>query len=215
MNLSKKSNNRKLFSTIVTLLFLQFYFGQEQVAPQNKTLIKGNVLLAPIGLINLGVEKQIAPKFTLQAEVFVSPWKSFAGKYAQAYMGGIDGRYYFREAMDGWYVGGNISFMYYKLQKWNYWNDNIFQLDKDTKPYIKNNLYQEGFAMVFGVVGGYQWKLSDRWKMDIYAGVGSSQGFYKGYDRISGDRYDGDENWNKSGEIIPYKGGVMLSYQLK
>jgi hypothetical protein len=212
MNLLKNYNN--LFGAIFILLFsIQTYKGQEKTE-QNTTRIKGNIMFAPVGIVNLAIEKKIATKYTLQGDVFLSPWKSFAGKYAQVYLTGLEGRYYFKNAFQGWYCGADVSLMYYKLQKWNYWNDNYFQLDVTTKPYIKNNLYQEGYAMVFGVIGGYQWQLSDKWNMDIFAGIGSSQGFYKGYDKISGDRYDGDENWNKSGEIIPYKGGIMLSYKI-
>jgi hypothetical protein len=51
--------------------------------------------------------------------------------------------------------------------------------------------------------------------MDIYAGIGTSQDFYKGYVRSTGARYDVAEGFNKSGEILPYRGGVMISYKLK
>ena len=160
----------------------------------------------------------MAPKYTLQAEVFVSPWKSFAGKDAQIFMFGLDGRYYFNEAFKSWYVGANASLTYFKIQKWNYWNDNVFQLDATTKPYINSNLYQEGFGFMLGAVVGYQFQLSEKWLMDFYAGFGSVQEFYKGYDKISGERYDDPYHtrvWNRSGEFLPYKGGVMISYQLK
>ncbi len=68
---------------------------------------------------------------------------------------------------------------------------------------------------MIGVTGGYQFQLSDRLNLDIYATIGSSQGFYKGYDRSTGKRYDSAEKFNKSGEIIPYRGGIMISYKLK
>ena len=76
-------------------------------------------------------------------------------------------------------------------------------------------MYQKGYSLIFGITGGYQFQLSDRWNMDIYAGIGTSQDFYKGYDRESGKRYDMAQKYNKSGEIIPYRGGVMISYQIK
>jgi len=45
------------------------------------------------------------------------------------------------------------------------------------------------------------------------------QSFYKGYDKISGDRYDAgsdsmNREFNRSGEWLPYKGGLMVSYKL-
>jgi hypothetical protein len=39
-------------------------------------------------------------------------------------------------------------------------------------------------------------------------------GFYKGYELKTGERYDSPYAYNKSGEWIPYRGGVMLSYIL-
>ncbi|WP_124639775.1 DUF3575 domain-containing protein [Amniculibacterium aquaticum] len=200
------------------IFFLTFLLSVLSVEAQNKLYAKGNALFAPFGIINIGLEKQVAPKYTLQAEVFVSPWKSFAGKDAQIFMFGLDGRYYFNEAFKSWYVGANASLTYFKIQKWNYWNDNVFQLDATTKPYINSNLYQEGFGFMLGAVVGYQFQLSEKWLMDFYAGFGSVQEFYKGYDKISGERYDDPYHtrvWNRSGEFLPYKGGVMISYQLK
>jgi hypothetical protein len=79
---------------------------------------------------------------------------------------------------------------------------------------MNSNLYQKGYSIMLGVTGGYQFQLSDRWNLDLYATVGTSQGFYKGYDQNHRRRYDSEE-FNKSGEIIPYRGGVMISYKFK
>lgn len=184
------------------------------------THIKGNVLFAPILVFNAGIEKQIAPKMTLQGDVFISPWKSFAKRYAQVYMVGLDARYYFTKAFDKFYVGANISTAAFQIQKWNYDGDNYYvSKDGETTPYLEKNLYQRGITLLVGVVGGYQFKINDKMNMDLYLGFGSSQALYKGYDKISGNRYDniGDarnREWNRSGEFLPYKGGLMLTYKL-
>jgi hypothetical protein len=52
---------------------------------------------------------------------------------------------------------------------------------------MNSNLYQKGYSIMLGVTGGYQFQLSDRWNLDIYATIGTSQSFYKGYDRTTGD----------------------------
>jgi hypothetical protein len=62
---------------------------------------------------------------------------------------------------------------------------------------------------------GYQYKISENWNADFFLGGGTSQGFYHGYDEVDGDRYEGGNPWNRSGEWIPYKGGIMISYKLK
>ncbi len=187
---------------------------QEQGGQDKSLYIKGNALFIPVGIVNLGVEKQISPKYTLQGDVFISPWKSFAGHELQIYSLSVEGRYYFKEAFKNWYLGANIGFAAYNLQKWSYWHDGYFYKDNGDV-LLNTNLYQKGLTIMLGITGGYQFQLSDRLNLDIYATVGTSQGFYKGYDRSTGLRYDSAENFNKSGEIIPYRGGVMLSYKLK
>lgn len=205
----------RVLAGALALLAIGSLNAQEQEQSGEKSLyVKGNALFLPIGIINLGVEKQISPKYTLQGDVFISPWKSFAGHKLQFYSVSAEGRYYFNEAFKHWYVGANLSFAAYNLQKWNYWKDTPYVTDTG-EIYQKNNLYQKGFSIMLGITGGYQFQLSERWNLDLYATIGTSQGFYKGYDRITGKRYDGKEGLNRSGEIIPYRGGVMISYKFK
>ncbi|MFS4471278.1 DUF3575 domain-containing protein [Chryseobacterium sp. T20] len=187
---------------------------QEQGGQDKSLYIKGNALFAPIGILNLGIEKQISPKYTLQGDVFISPWKSFGGHKLQFYSISAEGRYYFTEAFKHWYVGANVSVAAYNATKWNYWNDDTFE-NWNGEILTNSNLYQKGFSVMLGVTAGYQFQLSERWNLDIYGTIGTSQGFYKGYDKSTGKRYDSAEKFNKSGEIIPYRGGVMISYKLK
>lgn len=208
---------KKIFATVLLLTAL-FTFGQERQFVSNQTYLKANALFLPIGIINVGIETQITPKITIETDAFVSPWKSFAGKHLQAYMLGVDGRYYFKEAFKHWYFGANFTFALYNLQKWNYWKEVPYQHDEEAPIYTASNLYQKGYSFMFGAVVGYQFQLNDRWNMDVFIGGGNSQDFYRGYDKVSGDRYDDPQlnrRWNKSGEWIVYKGGVMVSYRIK
>ena len=197
--------------------FCVFGFGQQTDSLSKKsTYIKANAVFLPIGMLNAGIETQLSKKYTLQADVFISPWKSFDGKEAQIYMVGVDGRYYFNEAFKHWYIGANISAAKFTIQKWNYWKSGPYQYDEGEPIYDKSDLYQDGFTIIFGAVGGYQFQINDNWNIDLYLGIGSSQDFYKGYHRDLGVRYDdANRKWNRSGEWIPYKGGVMISYKIK
>jgi hypothetical protein len=150
----------------------------------------------------------------LQGDVLISPWKSFAGHEFQYYSLSLEGRYYFNEAFHGWYAGANIAASSFVLQKWNYWKSVPYINDRNEE-FLKSNLYQKGVSFIIGVTGGYQFKVSERLNIDVYATIGSSQDFYKGYDRTTGHRYDSAQKFNKSGEILPYRGGVMISYKLK
>ncbi|UWX60949.1 DUF3575 domain-containing protein [Chryseobacterium oranimense] len=203
----------KFLTASITLLFATVLTAQEQ-QQEKKLYLKGNALLAPIGLINIGLEKQLSQKITLQGDVLVSPWKSFAGHEFQYYSASVEGRYYFNEAFSKWYIGANIAGSAFVLQKWNYWSDSPYINDKN-EVYVSSNLYQKGVSFIVGITGGYQFKVSDRWNIDVYATVGTSQDFYKGYDRTTGQRYESAKKFNKSGEILPYRGGVMISYKLK
>ena len=51
--------------------------------------------------------------------------------------------------------------------------------------------------------------------LDFFVGGGWHEGFYHGYynDGTPG-RYDKAEHWNISGDWLPYRGGIMISYRL-
>ncbi|ALR30935.1 hypothetical protein ATE47_10515 [Chryseobacterium sp. IHB B 17019] len=204
----------KFITTFLTLLFLGNLHAQEQQNSEKSVYVKGNALLIPIGIVNLGVEHQLSQKYTLQGDIFISPWKSFAGHEFQYYSVSLEGRYYFDEAFKHWYLGANLATSAFILQKWNYWNGGTFTNEKG-ESFDYPNVYQKGFSILLGVTGGYQFKVSDRWNIDVYATVGTSQDFYKGYERGTGRRYDDTKGFNRSGEILPYRAGVMISYKLK
>lgn len=213
----------KFFIAAVSLFSIININAQEtqttEIKPESekKVYIKGNALFIPIGIVNIGLEHQITDKITVQGDVFISPWKSFDGHELQYYSVSIEGRYYFKEAFNGWFLGANIGASSFVLQKWNYWNDDPYQSkNEENVIFTKSNLYQKGYSFLAGITAGYQFKLSDNWRMELYGTIGTSQDVYKGYDRVSGKRYDENpEGYNRSGEIIPYRGGVMISYRLK
>lgn len=191
-----------------------FSFSQK-----NETYIKANALFLPVGMINVGVEHGFTEHITGQADIFVSPWKSFGGHRAQFGIGTVEGRYYFDQAFKHFYLGASIGFGVFNVQKWNYWKNDLYVTKEgEVLPYRMNQLYQKGFSYMIGATAGYQFQLGERWNMDIFLGIGNQQGFYKGYveglPETQENRYDRVENWDKSGEIIPFKGGVMISYKL-
>lgn len=205
----------QLFSKIILFTATPFLKVNAQ-----KTEIKVNAPLLPLGMINIAAERSLNNKFSLQAEAFVSPWKSFGGKNLQLYMGTLEGRYYFKEVMKGWYVGAYGSIAAYNLQKWNYLNS-VTVLNEDGSPQILadgsvrvTERYQKGLAFIIGISGGYHFIINEKLGLDVYAGVGTSQSIYKGYYKDNNERYDVVTEWNKSGEITPTRGGLMLTYRL-
>lgn len=185
-----------------------------------QTELKVNTVFIPMGIYNIGIEKPVNSKVSLQAEVFISPWKSFLGKNLQIYMGTLEGRYYFKDTGNKWYVGTYLSMGAFNLQKWNYWNA-MPVIDKDKNPELLadgsvriTERYQKGLVFIWGISGGYHFVLNKKWGLDVFAGAGFTQSLYKGYLEDNNERYDGATKWNKSGEVLPTRAGLMLTYKL-
>lgn len=183
---------KKLTLSVIILLF--------SITLQSQTYIKINGLSALVGLPQVGIETSIGAKSTLSIDVFASFWKSFDGKPMQAVMLTPEYRYHFKEKYNGLYVGAHTGPDAYKLQKWDYWG---------------TNKYEKGLGYRIGATIGYQKKISDKLTLDAFLGGGWHQGFYKGYytDGTPG-RYESATKYNKSGEWLPYRGGIMISYKL-
>lgn len=207
----------KLLSKVVLIAVV---FLSTKIMSQ-ETEIKLNAAFVPLTMLNIAIEKPLNKKFSIQAEGFISPWKSLYGKNVQFYMGTLEGRYYFDEVMKKWYIGAYGSVVAFNIQKWNYLRSSIVYDDNGNPELLGNGnirtteRYQKGFAFVFGISGGYHFAINDRLGLDIYAGIGATQSLYKGYYKDNNKRYDGAESWNKSGEVIPTRGGVMITYKFK
>lgn len=181
-------------------VILFFFFLLFSLVTTAQTYIKLNGLSALVGVPQVGIETSIGAKSTFSIDVFASFWKSFDGKPMQTVMLTPEYRYHFKEKYNGLYAGIHAGPDIYKLQKWNYWG---------------TNQYEEGLGYRIGATIGYQKKLSDKFVLDAFLGGGWHQGFYKGYytDGTPG-RYESVEHYNKSGEWLPYRGGIMISYKL-
>lgn len=214
--ITKNTENQTFMKTKIAFLFIIF----QVVLIKAQTEIKGNAVFLPVGIINLASEQSLVKHFTVQEEIFISPWKSLSGKHLQLYMATLEGKYYFIESMKKWYIGVYFSFANFNLQKWNYWNETVVKDEEGHPQYLADgsvrttSRYQKGYSLIFGISGGYHFTINGKLGLDIFAGIGSSQGLYKGYFKDNNQRYDKPQGWNKSGEIIPTRGGLMLTYKI-
>lgn len=190
-----------LLTLVIMKKLLLFTFLLITIHLQSQTYIKGNAATALVLVPNIGIETSIGKKSTLQFDVLASFWNSVNGVPMQFYTFTPEYRYHFQEKYNGFYAGANIGGAIYKLQKWNY--------RKDYPSY-----YEKGLGYFAGATIGYEKKISDRFMIDVFLGGGWHQGFYKGYDINTGERYESAKHYNKSGEWLPYRGGVMISYRL-
>ena len=180
---------------------LIFTFILSSIYSQSQTYLKGNAVTALVLVPNIGIETSIGKKFTFQADVMASFWKSINGRPYELYTFISEYRYHFKEKYNGFYAGAHIGFDIYNVSKWNYYNLGVHQM---------------GVGYIMGATIGYQKKLNDKFLLDFFIGGGNHQGFYHSYYIETGERYELDKavGRNKSGEWLPYRGGIMVSYRL-
>ncbi|RTY66718.1 DUF3575 domain-containing protein [Flavobacterium sp. LB2P53] len=169
------------------------------IVSQSQTYIKANAMTTLLTIPNVGIETSIGKKSTFQFDITASLWKSINGKPREFYTFTPEYRYHFKEKYNGFYAGAHIGASIFNFQKWNY---------------INTTLYEKGVGYFIGATIGYQIKINDKFMLDCFLGGGSHQGFYKGYDLATGERYESAKGYNKSGEWLPYRGGFMVSYKL-
>lgn len=168
-----------------------------------QTYAKVNAITLPALFLNVGIETKLTNKTTFQGDLFISPWKSVFGNRMLFAIGTLEYRYYFTESFKNWYVAANTGVAIYRMQKYDHLNLGI---------------HQEGYSILLGGTVGYVVKVNDKINLDIFLGGGNAQSRYRSYYNAFPDiRADKEEgaSINGSGEWIPYKGGVMISYQIK
>ncbi|WP_375605604.1 DUF3575 domain-containing protein [Flavobacterium davisii] len=179
----------------IFIKYLTFFFV---INSYSQTSVKGNITTI-LGLPQIGIETKIGNKLTFQADVMASLWESVNNAPQKFVIVIPEVRYHFNTLEKGFYLGGHIGGSSYKMQKWNYLN---------------SGRYQEGYSLLFGMTVGFKVPVNNAFSIDIFMGGGSQQGFYKGYFLETGERYETASNFNKSGEWLPYRGGVMICYKL-
>jgi hypothetical protein len=188
---------KRLFILVFPLLIL---FVATDLRAQ--TELKFNAASALILIPNVGIEVPITEHFSFQLDLSGSFWDSFDGKPLQFTQAFGEVRYYGKNDTSGFFFGGHVGFGMFTLTKYGY--------DED--------VYQSGRNYYIGASIGYKKRLSDRWALELFVGGGTSQATYRAYSQETRMRIDipldEDRNFNKSGEWIPYRGGLMLVYSL-
>ena len=163
---------------------------------QNRINVNASTL---VGFPSVGYERIVAPHYSFHVDAVGSMFNSYHDMPLKFLIITPEMRWYSKPDNTGVYVGGHIGGSVFELQKYNYQN---------------TDLYQRGIAYQLGVSLGYIYPLSDSIALEVFVGGGSVQSFYKGYDNSTGIRYDGAKEYNKSGEWLPYRGGVTVILML-
>ena len=82
--------------------------------------------------------------------------------------------------------------------------------------FYDNDTYQSGRVAFYGFTIGYKKRISQRISLEAFIGGGYSIANYKAYREDT--RLDIRDNWrtfNRSGEFVAYRGGLMINYKFK
>lgn len=171
-----------------------------------QTELKFNAASALILVPNVGIEVQLSPTWGLQLDALGSFWDSVDGDPFHVNQTFIEARYYptwgkLNSQKRNFFIGPHTGFGMYTLHR----------------PGKEKNSYQSGRNWYLGLTVGYKMQLSNRFGLEAFLGAGHSEATYRYYNK-DGQREEGltpREDWrhfNASGELIPYRGGLMLVY---
>ena len=163
---------------------------------------------------NLGVEFKIAEQKSIQLDILGSFWDSFDGKPYHITQIFLEYRWY--DKSNHLFFGMHAGFGMFTLQKpkWPVLYDHY----QDPETYSNSeHSFQSGRIAFYGLSLGYKKQLSSRFALELFIGGGLTQSRYKGYNNINGvvtQTAPQGNGFDASGEVILYRGGLMLVYKL-
>lgn len=174
---------------------------------------KINALYAAIGVANPQFEFIFSDHSSVAIDATFSPWKGFFGRHMFFGMFNGEYRYYFKPAVDGFYVSGNAGMMGFDIHKPYFLKNGLISF---------NSGYGKGFGLILGVGIGYQRHFAERWVVDAFASMGYLRSWYNGYSNegIINMNPQGHEDYiypdpfNGLTEIMPFKAGISIGYLL-
>ena len=185
---------------------------------------KFNAATALLLIPNAGIELRLAERKSIQLDVLGSFWDKMPLlndtplHISQTF---LEYRWYKGDDLDKWFFGPHIGFGMFTLQKPNY----LIVYDYYEEAAGGNSggglpqgdVYQSGRVAFYGLTFGYKKKLNTSWSLEAFMGLGLSQSKYRGYkgdQRVDHLTDPPDGPFNGSGEVLIYKGGLMVVYKL-
>lgn len=158
---------KKLLFEILTLIVSTgFAYAQSSSLSSDKGAVwalKTNAVYWATATPNLGAEIRLAPKWTLEAEVGLNPFRgtnddgSF-GRSLKHFRLHPELRYWFCEAFYKHFLGVHIPYIIYNVS--------------DVKLLGTENERHQGWGTGAGISYGYQWVLGKHWNIEASVGVG-------------------------------------------
>ena len=192
--------------TLIVLFLGNLNFGQ--------TELKFNLASAPFLVPNIGIEIQISNRLGYQLDTSASFYDNIEGSPFHMTQIFNELRFYPKNKKNkrSFFIGAHVGYGMYniRLPRW------IANLSGSE--YKDEGSYQYGRNTYFGITVGKKIPLkNERFGLEIFIGGGSSQSNYKYYNKNEQRIFaitNYKRNFNKSGEELPYRGGLMLTYKL-
>ena len=167
--------------------------------------VKSNLLYDITSTINLGVEYEVAPRWTLEMSANYNPWSFSDNKKMKLWMLQPEARYWLCSGFSGHFFGAHLL-----GGEFNYGGMLPFGITPSLSG-LGSKRYQ-GWMAGAGIGYGYNWVLGKRWNLEATLGVGY---IHFGYDRFEcktcGDKLgSGSKNY-----LGPTKAGISLIYIIK
>lgn len=204
---------------------LTVFFLVSNVNLVAQTEVKVNLATLPFLIPNFGLEVPLGDKQSFQLDVLGSFWDEqpllddTPFHVNQVF---LEYRWYQQSDTQKWFIGPHIGFGMFTLQKpqfaviYDYWA----QKEGAEKRFnIPDDEYQSGRVAFYGLTVGYKKRLKKSFGLEFFIGAGLTQSWYKGYKgerRVDLDHPDETvyRPFNGSGEVVAYRGGLMLTYKI-
>ena len=184
------------------------------ISLNSQTELKFNLASAPFLVPNIGIEIQISERFGYQLDTSASFYDDIEGSPFHMTQIFNEIRFYPKNKKEkrNFFIGAHVGYGMYNLRL-PQWITTI--VDTEFK---EEGSYQYGRNAYYGITIGKKIPLkNERFNLEIFLGGGSSQSNYKYYNKEEQRIFaitNFKRNFNKSGEELPYRGGLMLTYKL-
>ena len=207
----------KLILLILTACIGHLSFSQVEV--------KFNAASALLLIPNVGIELPVGERKAIQLDVLGSFWDEMPLlndtplHVTQTF---LEYRWYQKDNREKWFIGPHIGFGMFTLQKpnylviYDYYEEAAGGSSGGSLPTDKER-YESGRVAFYGLTFGYKKRLNDSWALEAFVGAGLSQSWYKGYrgfERVDHLGEPAVRPFNGSGEVLLYRGGLMVVYNL-
>lgn len=205
----------KIIKHIIYIYILLISFSlRSQV--EGKFNLATSLFLIP----NVGIEIPIDDKKSFQLDVLGSFWDEYSKlnntplHINQTF---FEYRIYQNKPTSGFFIGPHIGYGMFTLEKPNYLIifDYYSKGDNDQQPLYGD--YKSGRVAYYGTSFGYKKRISKKLALELFLGVGLTQSKYKGYSmdkRVDLKKDEPYRSFNGSGEVLLYRGGLMINYKL-